>query len=164
MIQDRMDGLSNVDIGAKHGYSREMVGMILASPLAQQELARRRETLNRQANELRLGNAKDTEMILREASPQAAITMRELLTDVDSNVRFKSAKDLLDRTYGQGASTQPIIQLNADRMQILVEAIRESRSYAPPPQLGEAATVTVDGSQAVQGDSSSLLEKQEIPQ
>lgn len=132
LIQDHLDGFSREEIASRHGYSPVGVGLVLNSPLAQQEIARRRSQLESAALGVGLSTAKETKQIIDRAGHKAAVTMEQLLDDPDGNIRFKSAKDLLDRTYGQGASTQPIIQLNAERMNVLVEALQESRAFRPP--------------------------------
>lgn len=128
MIEYSLAGKKVTQIAEIMGRAVNNVSMVLNSPLAQAELARRRAELQRTTDDQLASGEVSAQMVLGRAGTKAALVMEDLLDAPDDSIRLQSAKDLLNRTYGQGASTQsaPVI-LNIESMQVLITALAEDR-------------------------------------
>lgn len=131
-----LEGLGRTEIAGALGMTRETVQRVVASPVFQHELARRREKregLRDQNSVLEEGAAIDrARMILEEALPKAAQTHVGLLDNDDPAIAQRSANSILDRAMGTADKTGkgggPQITIHADQVQLLQTAFAESRT------------------------------------
>lgn len=169
MIECCLVGMTRTQIAEAFERSEVGVGLILQSPLFQQELARRRKThqqTNDQANASVLAQAKD---IIERNATKAANTVVSLLDSQDESVRGKHAENLLDRVFGtkQVAASNtfngPVMMLDGDALANLRTALAEdgrraTRSHSPgegaieptlsPPILQSSQTLDTARSEA----------------
>lgn len=106
------------------------VNLVLRSPVAQSEIARRRResqestTLALDADATR-GKALS---ILQQASCAAATTLENALVDEKPEIRLKAANSILDRALGSGKEDRraTVVNITADQILLLNQALKES--------------------------------------
>lgn len=122
-------GMSRRDIAKRVSLTPEAVGMILRAPIVQDELARRRERIERKIDEHIALRVVDAKRIIEEASARAAEKQVELLDADSPRVRQSAAKDILDRTIGKRPSdaSPPSVVFDARTINMLQVALQESQ-------------------------------------
>jgi len=133
----------------------DTISALTRSPLFQAELVRMRkedpleDMLELDRNAV-LGKARS---ILEEAIEPAAFKMVELLEADDPNIQYRASNNLLDRVFGKADEKQsaPVIKLNAEHVQLLVLAMKESDDAQRNEQTtnGQAASTSEDGHEDV---------------
>lgn len=98
-----LQGLSRIQIAQTVGMTPEAVGLIMAQPIFQDELARAREPQDRAKRDENVRADRRAQEILLQASKRAAEVHEELLEDDDSAVRQRSAEAILNRALGRGS-------------------------------------------------------------
>ncbi len=109
------------------------VSIIMASPLFQSEISRRRETsesgeIARLDRDAAVGKARS---ILEEESVTAAQTVVGLMAQEDPNIQLRAAVNILDRVFPKETAktnSGPVVnvELNGEQAQLLVLAMKES--------------------------------------
>jgi hypothetical protein len=122
-----LTGMTNVEVAKAAGVTATTVAAVVNCPLGQAELSRRRNAIEMATNSGLASQVVLSKKVLDDASLQAATTMRTLLDDGDASIRFRSAKDILDRAAGMNNQGTTVVVVNADRLQNLMIAMRESR-------------------------------------
>lgn len=157
MIELALAGLDRTIIAQRLDMTPENVTLVMKSPLFQDELSRRRSSLNRSKDDLIASEHQSAASVIKEAALTAASEMTNLLQDTDARVRLAASKDILDRAgIGRDASGMPVVHVTADKVQLLIVALDESRRLREPQtQLaGVAATVPSPVQQGVEQCSS----------
>jgi hypothetical protein len=136
------------------GMTRRAVGMIKKSPLVQEEIARRRkedrtgEVLGMDREAI-MGKARS---ILEQATEPAALKIEQLMHhSKDETLQFNSAKYILEQMFGkpgQGTQIGTVINVSAEYVQLLNQAIRESNNeHTSKQQPNPAPTSSSEGGQ-----------------
>ena len=118
-------GEDRKDIATRTGLTTRTILNVMRSPVFERELARRRDLLNRQIDE-----------VLTEKSVEAVATLGELLDSPDEGVRLRAANSILDRTgFAPGAERQRQPQRSivgdANDLSRLRIALAESQGHRP---------------------------------
>lgn len=133
MIELTLQGFKPGEIAEQLGVSREGVTWVLGSAPAQDELARRRASQERIHDDTVASTVVKAAARIEAASLDAANGLVDLMGSQDERVRLLSIKEILDRA---GASTSAkssgatVQILSAERVQLLVQSIRESKGEA----------------------------------
>jgi hypothetical protein len=125
--------MDNRSIARELDVTPTMVNLVVRNPLVQAEISRRRKEQQRVTDE-RLGSRIDGAIgVLKAAEAKAAMKMVDMIDHHDARIAISAAKDVLDRG-GIGTSGVGTTQLNisGDRIQLLLVALRESKSYDGP--------------------------------
>ena len=120
-------GKRNMDIALAMGVTRRTVSNVFQSPVFQEELARRRERLNREMDERVVQLALHVKQLLDKASPEAVQVHVDCLDDESPTVRLRSAKTILDLVMGKGGQEvgPPAVMMSAEQSEGLMVALRE---------------------------------------
>ena len=119
--------MSNVEIAENMDMSPVGVGLIINSPMFQDEITRRREKLNKQTDEIAAHGAADAKNHLDENALEAARTLTTLNTEgSDDRVRLQSATAILDRVLDKGSTKGVTLVINAEQIENLQLALIES--------------------------------------
>jgi hypothetical protein len=127
MIDLAVEGLGRKEIAEKVGATPESVGLVLKSPMAQDEMARRRERRQRKQDASSVDAMQRARETLEKGSLDAAKTLVGLLENRDAAIAQRSAVAILDRAFGKDDRGQASVVINADTVQLLQAAISESR-------------------------------------
>lgn len=148
-------GHTGKDIAEMVGLTSNAVSMIMRSPIFQAELAYRRketnegEVLKMDAESIK-GKARS---ILEQASIKAANKVKELIDHDDAAIALRASENLLDRVFGKGEknSHSTIINISADNVNLLNQALAESRVLKEPQDvqsfISSAHSPSADSSQ-----------------
>lgn len=90
-------GRTNKTIVQELGMTPQAISYIFHSPIFQDELARRRERMNRQTDEMAGLETQRAKRIIERSSVNAAKVQVECLDDENPRVRQKAASEILDR-------------------------------------------------------------------
>ncbi len=123
-------GLDNHAIAAQLDRNAVSIGLILNSPLAQSELARRREKLESHIDADISNSVTRARTLIDNAAFKAAEKQIELLTDESPRIQHVAAKDILDRAMGRSQdreSKAPTIVIDAETINLLQVANIESQ-------------------------------------
>ena len=150
-----MAGHTNKVISETLEMHRDTVTAVTRSPIFQAELVRMRkddpvtDMLEMDRNAV-IGKARS---ILEQAVEPAANKMVELLETEDPALQFRASGNILDRVFGKADEKQnaPVISLQAEQVQLLVLAMKESDDAQRHEQTanGQAASTSEDGHQDV---------------
>lgn len=130
MIELRLDGMRGVDIATALGIRRETVGRVLKSPLFQDMLARRRaerEAAVDTSHALGVVHARDA---LNGAARRAVDKLVGLLDSDSEHTALAAAKIVLDKTLNDSKDDAPAVVFTQVNVNMLVDALRESRDAA----------------------------------
>lgn len=127
-------GHDNITIAKAVGTSQSQVNLVLRSPVAQAEIARRRresteaEVLGLDRSAI-VGKARS---ILDQASQAAAATLENELLAEKPEVRIKAANSILDRALGKGIDDRraSVNNITAEQVTLINLALKESE-YVP---------------------------------
>lgn len=127
-------GLSERDIAGQLEMTPQAIGMILRSPIVQDELSRRRTQQEHRNDEEMVRGVSKAREILNENSATAASKMVELLDSPDPRVAQMSAKDILDRTLApaEGGRGMQVTVLSEGAIQLLQVALSEDKELKGP--------------------------------
>ena len=132
-----IEGLTRKEIALGLSMSPEGVGLIINSPLFQDELAKHREVSMKDAREI--SNVQDVEAIniLQEAASDAARKHVDLLNSDNDRTAQMSANSILDRVMASdknGVAGIKIDQNVINLLQITINELKDDKgvSSAPP--------------------------------
>jgi len=94
-------GLGQKDIAEVAGMSQAGIGLILRSPLVQDELARRRAHKERALDQGLVSTISRAKEVLESHAVDAAQKHVDLIHSLDENVAQRSATDILNRVFKQ---------------------------------------------------------------
>ncbi len=98
IIEYVLQGLGRKEIAAIFEKTPEGIGLIISSPVFQEELSRRREQLVEKTDEVTLTEQRSAMMNLQENQFKASQVQIDLLGSEDERIKQTSAMDILDRT------------------------------------------------------------------
>jgi len=122
-------GITRNDIASTLKMSPEGVGLIINSPLFQDELARQREMQIRKDSEVRSNDALD---ILQNAAADAAQKHVNLLDSDDERVVQASANAILDRVLKGNDAGKGLVKLDQGVVNMLQITINEIKIHNIP--------------------------------
>jgi len=126
-----LEGKSRKEIAEICNITPAGAGNVMNAPLVQEEIARRRLSMNKAHDEAVAVSVSQARDLLETAAVDAAQTHISLLEDDDSRVRQASATAILDRV-GLGRVDQnkgvDVQVLNVEQLQVLNLALEEERS------------------------------------
>jgi len=122
-----LDGMPQVDIAKEVGMHQVNVGLVVRSPVFQNELAIRRSLRERDEKEFRQTGLVQAKGVLEGAAFHAAETQVGLLESKDERVKLASSNSILDRVFGDEKGPVGVV-INAETVQLLSLAVQESRS------------------------------------
>ncbi len=130
-----LEGITRNDIAHTIGMTPEGVGLIISSPLFQDELARRREIRNKTMDDNHCGDTLRVKEILEENAEAAAQTQVDLLKSEDESIKLRASGSILDRVLGKPQSNDVSsgvvgLTISADQVQILQIALSESQGLS----------------------------------
>ena len=126
-----LSGLTRSQIAQEISMSPQNVGMVLKSPLVQNELARRRDKLEPRVDQEIATAVTRAKECVEDASENAAKTMVGLMSEESPRVRFSAARDILDRAMGRAqdkTEKPPTLVIDAETINLLQIASQESLS------------------------------------
>lgn len=166
MVDLHLEGVSHVEIAQIVGVTRESVGLVINSPLTQDEIARRRAVREHAVDDLAIAGVLKARSILDEAAEEAATTQVDLLGSGDDRTRLAASKEILGTAFGSGKDGEGggVIKIEQATIQNIQIAVQESR--AGRKQLDEseetADSVGVHIPVRTRDDPSGLHPQQEI--
>lgn len=150
-------GYTHVQIAQVVNCTRETVSVLSRSPIFLGEYNRRLASQNdKLGHEHKEAFEDKIKIILAQAAPRAADVQVELLESEDDSIRLRASSSILDRAIGKSVDpatstgTTVNVQINGDRAQLLVSALKESQN----DQRTDYATdfLCTDASEGEQGD------------
>lgn len=141
-ILDRyLEGVSQVDIAKELGMHAVSVGLIVRSPVFQNELAKRRSERDQEDKVLRQTNLVQAKSILENGASKAAEVQVNLLGSEDERVQLASSNSILDRVFGdEKGPVQGSVVINTESVQLLNLAVQESRAFDISPPAPKSLT------------------------
>ncbi len=141
-------GHDNTTIAKTVGTSIGQVNLILRSPVAQAEIARRRKE-STEADILGLDRSAvvgKARSILDQASQAAAATLENELLAEKPEVRIKAANSILDRALGKGLDDRraSVSNITAEQVTLINLALKESEYVPRHPTHHASAHAPVD--------------------
>lgn len=124
-----IQGLDAKEIARMMGKSEVGVGMVIRSPVFEEECARRRAATEKANDEAVAVVAVRAKEKIEGAAEDAADKLVELMDDENSAIQFKSCTDILDRVFGRAGDKEdkrPTILIEGDALFNLQLAIREA--------------------------------------
>jgi len=124
-------GLTRSQIAGEMKRTPESVGMILKSPLVQNELSRRRALLEPKIDKDISNSVSRAKELIEETSESAAKEMKSLLREESPRIRYSAARDILDRAMGRAQDKNekpPTLVIDAETINLLQIAGKESLS------------------------------------
>lgn len=114
------------EIAQRLQMTPQNVRYIRKTSLYQDRLARRRREVEQDTNDIVAASAAQTHAVLEKAAEEAAETLVDLMRGAASEtIKFKSAKEIIDKTMGGGEIQRPI-SINIESIQVLQQAMKES--------------------------------------
>lgn len=128
MVELELLGLKPGEIAERLGYTREGVTVVQSSPCYQHELARRRANHEQVHDQTVASTVVEARAKLDGLAEAAVDKLKVHLESADARISMMSVKEILDRADGLAPTKGPVQVevLNADRMQLLLLAVRES--------------------------------------
>lgn len=129
--------IKDIAMALKPPMSADGVGIIINSPLFQDELVRRRRVQDAQDRDLRTDVTISAIKVLEDAASSAAQTHVDLLESKSERTQQISANAILDRVLQKGGDDSAGVKIDADVINILHITINELKenpgeSNAPP--------------------------------
>ncbi len=132
MLELVLQGLSNKDIAERLGCTPQCVSMTVNSAVMQNQLARRRGEMEREANQAHGVAIQDARHVLENGVVDAARTHVELLDDQDHNIAQRSATAILDRCgIGSREESQKGVTVVIETEQVNLLTLAMNESLAP---------------------------------
>ena len=129
ILELALEGFDTKEIALAMEMSPVGIGLIINSPLFQDELSRRRKTRENQHDDVLVSTAIDAQNTLQKAANLAAQTQVGLLSSEDPRVQLQAASAVLDRVLEKKSSgSQGVLVLGVDALKLLEEALSESRT------------------------------------
>lgn len=122
-----LEGMSQVDIAKEVGMHQANIGLVVRSPVFQNELALRRSLREKDEKELRQTGLVQAKGVLEGAAFRAAETQVGLLESEDDRIKLASSNSILDRVFGDEKGPVGVV-INTETVQLLSLAVQESRS------------------------------------
>ena len=131
MIELALTGASNRSIAAAAGVGEANVGMVLNSPIAMAELARRRKGMEKDLNRSHAQGLNRVKDILTQGAEAAAGGLVSLAKSAESeSVRRASCADILDRVLDNSPKAAGVVNITVESLQLLQVALAESGEVA----------------------------------
>ena len=130
-----LEGFRRTDIAEALGMSPVGVGLIINSPLFQDELARQRVGKNQDSRDIAATQDLDAMNILQKAASAAAQKHVDLLQSTNERTSQLSANSILDRVLSREGSVATKLDANViNILQVTIKELQkdEFRSCAPP--------------------------------
>lgn len=126
MVDLHIAGLKNIQIAEEMDCTPESVGMILRSPIVQEEIARRRNMVDRKVDEATANVVARAKQILEQNTERAATVLCEQIGSEDKRLSQNACLEVLEMAFGQKSNTQgPTVVVNADQVLILQQTLSE---------------------------------------
>jgi len=135
-----MAGLSVKEISKEVGRGGAWVSNVIKSPVFQSEMSRRRKGIEQSLDKQAVEQVEEAKRILQEGAADAAQLHVDIVRDKeeDARVRQISAKEILDRTFGDSKFVPQAIVMSVEQLNNLSIAISESQSFEPLKPSGKA--------------------------
>lgn len=119
------------DIATQLDRTREGITWVVASAPFQHELARRRKDLENVHDQTVAATTSRARDLIARSSEMAAQKLVDKMNSQDERIAMMSIIQILDRATG--STNQPVnVQiLGAERVQLLLQSINESRGFVP---------------------------------
>lgn len=127
MVELRLDGMRATEIATTLGIRRETVGRVLKSPLFQDTLARRRAERENAVDTTHVIGMTAARDALNGAAKRAVDKLVGLLDSDSEHTALAAAKLVLDKTLSDSKDDTPVVQFTQVNVNMLVDALRESR-------------------------------------
>lgn len=132
-------GRSQAEAAVALGRTQSSVSLVANSPQFQHELAKRRALADATVARVSGMEAKDARDILAENAGLAAQKLVTLMVEgEDEKTQLSAANSLLDRVYGRNVQQGPVTVIQAENMNVLVQALSESGRLRLAGSLDEA--------------------------
>lgn len=126
MVELFLEGRTQKEVAQEMGYAQASVCQIFNSPLFQHELGRRRKTREGKMDAALEATTIRARDMLAQSAERAAGAMISQLDSPSPDMQYKSASYILDRVLGKQGDSAPQIVIQADRLELLQLALRES--------------------------------------
>jgi hypothetical protein len=135
------------------------VGLIVNSPLFQDELARRRSQKNKTNDETGSADLAEAERVLNQASVDAAKTLKQQLSLTDEKVRQTSAIAILQQTFNRqkvqtNSGVTGVVVMSPAGLELLQRALSEDTK----PRADDSAGDSIVEGELVKADSQEPVE------
>lgn len=126
IIDLHLAGLKNTEIAEEMDNTAESVGMILRSPIVQEELARRRYAVDKVSDQA-VGNvAARAKEILAAASANAAQLLVDQIDHQDPRVAQNAALSILEESFGtKNGGPAMVVNINTNQLALLQQTLSE---------------------------------------
>ena len=126
IIDLHLAGLKNTEIAEEMDNTAESVGMILRSPIVQEELARRRYAVDKVSDQA-VGNvAARAKEILAAASANAAQLLVDQIDHQDPRVAQNAALSILEESFGtKSGGPAMVVNINTNQLALLQQTLSE---------------------------------------
>jgi hypothetical protein len=164
LVELALAGYTRAQIAEATGRSPEGVGLILNSPVFQQEFSRRKQQQNRSNDTATSGQIARAKQVLEDNAVKAAEFRVSTMDNpmAGPELQYKAAKDLMDDILGprQAASQNqfngPVVMLGAEAIATLQQALledgrRSNKHVLAPPVLTDQQS-SVEPSTVTQAD------------
>lgn len=132
ILDMHLAGARRKDIATALNMTPEGVGLIIKSPLFQDELARRTKALETNASEAHRESLSAIAAAKSEAEEELVEMMRN--QENEPRLRFDAIRDILDRNgVGRGQQVAPVTHITVERMEVLVAAMKAAKEVAQLP-------------------------------
>jgi len=133
-------GVDTRSIASRLNVSPRVVTMVIASPIFQEELSRRRKGVERDLDSEYSSGVRQAKKILDEAAAEAAQFHVDLVRNAQEETRLRqiSAKEILDRVLGpESKNSATSVVMSIDQVNLLSVALKESRGELVEPNVIE---------------------------
>jgi hypothetical protein len=112
----------------------QAITLITKSPLFQAEAARRRSNVEAKTDDRLASVPSLAKEVLEQASLEAAMVHVENMGNADPRLRYQSAEAILTRTIGEkkDSQSQPAIQITVENLNLIQQALSESKQFRKP--------------------------------
>lgn len=126
MVDLHIAGLKNTQIAEEMDCTEQSVGMILRSPIVQEEIARRRGMVDRKVDEATANVVARAKQLLEQNTERAASELCKQIGSEDKRLSQNACLEVLEMAFGQKSNTQgPTVVVNADQVLILQQTLSE---------------------------------------
>lgn len=122
-----LQGYGPKEISQVVGMTPQAVSLITKSPVFQQELSRRRETMEKTVNSEIASTISNARLKLEANAEKAIDKVTDLMEKAeDERVQLTAARDILDRVFGDASAPKPqIMILDAEALENLKRTFQE---------------------------------------
>lgn len=131
IIDLSLAGYGPKEIAQAMDMTPQAISLITNSPLFQDEISRRRESIEKETNSNLASIPMMAKKALEASSLQAANTLVYHLNSPDPKAAISSANSILDRVFGKkdDQSSQQVVILEAGALQVLQVTMKELENY-----------------------------------